>query len=669
MSRREESYAAQKSHEVGLDPEQHLNGSGKASAAVSPNPTDLGNAERLVARHGSDLRYVHPWRKWLVYDGRRWRHDDAGEVARRGKDTVKAMYREAAEGIGRIDKDLAKHAMRSEAKERIAAMIGLAESEPGIPVRPEQLDADPWLLNVQNGTIELRTGKLRAHSRKDLLTKIAPVEYHPDAEAPRWEAALAEWLPSEALRQFVQRLIGYCLTGDVSEQVLPFLHGPGANGKTTLINAILAMTGDYGQQAAPDLLLAKHGAHPTELADLFGARLVVSVEVEDGRRLAESLVKQLTGGDKIKARRMREDFWQWDPTHKVLLVANHRPVVRGTDHAIWRRIKLVPFDVTIPKEKQDQRLPEQLRAELPGILAWAVRGCLAWQREGLGEPEEVKAATATYRSEQDALAGFIQECCFVSPHAEARATALYEAYQGWCRANGEHEENQRRFGGRLRERGFESCDITSGAFKGRKAWRGIGLRSDGPGSGRASTADDQTATTRRNAAQDAGGGADEGLPGRGTVDDRLPGESRIDKHNAAKAMDDGRPSRPESDMNGVGRFREGANPEYGLPRSTSSTQGAASSNNDIEPPSAAPAQEEAKEGKTSNTSSNPALSSSSSAFGEAEDEHVVVAAGERQPRPHGLTAEQVEEYKRLVSEGMMPEIARATVRGEDWVEF
>ncbi len=200
--------------------------------------------------------------------------------------------------------------------------------------------------------------------------------------------------------------------------------------------------------------MAKKGAHPTELADLFGARLVAAQETEDGRRMAEGLVKQLTGGDRIKARYMRQDFWEFDPTHKVWLATNHKPEVRGTDHAIWRRIRLIPFDVIIPKAEQDPRLPEKLRAELPGILAWAVEGCLLWQREGLGEPEEVKAATEGYRAEQDVLATFFRERCVTQPGAWVPIADLYAAYVEWAEDGGEVAENKRRFGNRLTERGF-----------------------------------------------------------------------------------------------------------------------------------------------------------------------------------------------------------------------
>ncbi len=419
------------------------------------NRTDLGNAERLVDRHGNDLRYVHSFGRYLVYDGTRYSVDDTGEVRRRAKNTVRGIYGEAPHTPDEATrKAIAQHAMRSEAKNRIDAMIDLGKDE--VPVTPAQLDADPWKLNVLNGTVDLKTGERLPHNRGDLITKLAPVEYDPEAKAPVFEEFLEKVLPIEALRKFVQRAIGYSLTGDVSEQVLFFLHGSGANGKTTLMNAFLGLSGDYGMQAAPDLLVAKGTTHPTELADLFGARFVASTEVEDRRRLAENLVKQLTGGDRIKARYMRQDFWEFDPTHKIWLSANHKPEVRGTDHAIWRRIKLIPFGVTIQKRDQDPRLPGKLKEELPGILAWAVRGCLEWQAEGLGEPKEVTQATEGYRAEQDVLAAFIEECCWVDRNAQVKFKALWSAYQDWCQEAGEHSGSRMKFGKRLDERGFEN---------------------------------------------------------------------------------------------------------------------------------------------------------------------------------------------------------------------
>jgi putative DNA primase/helicase len=435
------------------------------------NNTDLGNSQRLIAHHGQDLRYCYPWYSWVVWDGSRWVPDNRGEVHRRAKGTVSGIYREAAAAQDEeTRKAIAKHAVRSEGEGKIKAMIELAKSE--VPVTPDELDAGPWLLNCENGTIDLRTGELCEHRREDLITKLAPLEYDPDAEAPTWRSVLERVLPDREIRAFFKRLCGYALTGDTSEHILPMLYGTGANGKSTVLNALLDTLGDYGTQAAPDLLITKKNSHPTELADLFGMRFVASIEVEDGRRLAESLVKQLTGGDRIKARKMRQDFWEFAPTHKVLMAVNHKPTVRGTDNAIWRRISLIPFTETIPPEEQDKKLPEKLCEERPGILAWAVEGCLEWQREGLQAPEEVRRATGEYRAEMDVLGAFLKECCKQGPDENEAAGDLYETYKLWCQDGGERAETQRRFGTQLKERGFERY---RGGANGGHRWRRVSL--------------------------------------------------------------------------------------------------------------------------------------------------------------------------------------------------
>jgi P4 family phage/plasmid primase-like protien len=406
--------------------------------------TDTGNAERLVGRHGHDLKHVYGL-GWFVWTGTHWQRDETGAVERRAKDTVRSIHEEAARVADDDErKELAKWAIASESATRIRAMISLARSEPGIPLRVEDLDGDPWLLNCENGTVDLSTGELREHRRENLITKVAPVEYDPDAGAPTWEAFLERALPDESVREFVQRAVGYSLTGVVKEKVLPFLYGPKDTGKTTFVESIMNVLGDgYAQPAAPDLLLAKGGSnHPTEVADLLGKRFVATVEVQQGRKLAESLVKQLTGGDRIKARFMREDFFTFRPTHKIWFAANHRPMVRGTDDAIWGRIKLVPFEVQIPEDEQDKGLPEKLQAEASGILAWAVRGCLEWQRQGsLGEPEEVRAATREYQEEMDPLADFFDERCRLDPDSWISKRDLQRSYKEWCEAtNQKHLE-------------------------------------------------------------------------------------------------------------------------------------------------------------------------------------------------------------------------------------
>jgi putative DNA primase/helicase len=458
---------------------------GRPPATDAYHQTDAGNAKRLVARHGANLRYVHPWKSWLVWDGRRWAEDATGEAVRRVKETQTALYGEcvgrlkalkeagddeAAEAERRNVLALLNHILKWEDARAITRSLELAKSEPGVPVLPEDLDRDSYLLNVRNGTLDLRTGRLRPHDRADLLTKTCPVEYHPDAACPQWEKFLGRVMDGYAdLTTYLQRVVGYSLTGDVTEQCLFFFFGKGANGKSTFLTAVKDLLGDYGCQAVSELLLAKNTeSHPTERADLAGRRFVATIETDDGKRLAEALMKQLTGGDTLKARRLYQDFFEITPTWKLFLAANHKPTIRGGDYAAWRRIKLVPWTVTISNEEKDKELPNKLRAEWPGILAWAVRGCLEWQKYGLGEPEEVRAATDAYRVEQDLVAGFISECCFVHPSAKARASALFDAYCAW---SGDKLTTQKSFGQRLREKGYEAARGHGGV----RLYDGIGL--------------------------------------------------------------------------------------------------------------------------------------------------------------------------------------------------
>lgn len=430
--------------------------------------TDYGNAERLRDRFGAEIRYCHPFAKWLCWDGRRWAEDQTGRVKQLAKQTVRAMWAEVENLDGKDDRRaFSEHVQRSESAARINALIELARDE--VPILPANLDNEPWLLNCLNGTLDLRTGKLREHRREDFITKLCPVTFDPTVDCPTWLKFLTGIFEGrQSLIDYLRRLVGYCLTGHVSEQILPILYGVGANGKSTFLNIVLKMLGtDYAMQGIPDLLMAKRNeSHPTERADLFGKRFVSCVETEDGRALAESLVKQLTGGENIRARRMREDFWQFNPTHKLFLCTNHKPRIRGTDHAIWRRIRLIPFSVKFwnpdkgesgPAElRQDKRLPEKLESELPGILAWAVQGCLEWQAHGLGMPDEVNAATAAYQIEQDVLGEWLADCCLTGTSLyKAKSSDLYADYRRWCEAHGEHPINNRQFGSALSERGFE----------------------------------------------------------------------------------------------------------------------------------------------------------------------------------------------------------------------
>lgn len=441
--------------------------------------TELGNAERLAGRHGHDLIYVYGI-GWHVWDGRRWRRDKSGEVERKAVETVRSIHEEAAKvESDEKRKELAKWAVASESAYRIKATIELARSMPGIPVEEaDRLDGDPWLFNVLNGTLDLRTGELRDHNRSDLITKLALVEFDPEAIAPTWEAFLKRAIPSEDTRTFLKRAVGYSLTGRTTEKVMPCLLGPGDTGKTTFVEAVMDLMGeDYAKPAAPDLLLSKRGtSHPTEVADLLGKRFVATVEVEEGRYLAESLVKQLTGGDRISARFMRQDFFEFRPTHKIWLAANHPPIVRGGDDAIWNRLKKVPFGVIIPKEEQDRSLRDKLRAELPGILNWALEGCLEWQRDGLGEPEEVRLATEEYREDMDTFAEFLAERCILGPEEWVQTSELKRTYARWCEEAGQRTLNWQIITGRLRERGCQPASQRVGGGNPQRGWRGIGVR-------------------------------------------------------------------------------------------------------------------------------------------------------------------------------------------------
>ena len=431
------------------------------AATTGFKPTDTGNAERFCAQHGHDVRFCAKWGKWLVWTGQRWAEDDHLRVEHLAKHTVRSIYREAGAIEGFDDtaqaqrKELGSWARKSEARDRRRAMIELARSEEGIPVAPAELDHDPWALCTENGTLDLQTGELRPHRREDLITKLAPVPYDPAATCPLFLAFLDRITASNReLQTFLQRFLGYCLTGVIREHVLVMAWGSGANGKSTLLKTFLALLGDYAYQAPADLILAKKGeTHPTDQTGLFGRRFVVCMETPEGRPMDEARMKALTGGDSITARRMHEDFWSFEPTHKLVLGTNHRPTIRTTDHGTWRRQKLVPFTVTIPDHEQDKALAEKLRSEFAGILRWAVEGCLAWQREGLGEPAAVRDATSAWRQESDPLASFLAAECELGEGYEVEVGALYAAFERCARETSDEVLSKQAFGRRLTERG------------------------------------------------------------------------------------------------------------------------------------------------------------------------------------------------------------------------
>ena len=431
------------------------------------NRTDLGNATRFIADHGDNVRYVKEWDMWLVWDGTRWQKDMTYHVYRLAERTIDHLWTEvrATRFSSTEDQDKwFKWCAACESKGKIEAMLELAKTKARadgtsyIAITTDELDAQPWLLNCLNGTLDLKTGMLLPHTREHLLTKRIETPYSPTATAPTWHTFLDRVMASDTdLIAFLQRVVGYTLTGDTSEQCLFFAYGTGQNGKSKFFNALSDLLGEYWLKSPTEMIMARGLARgiPNDVAQLFGARMAVTAEIESNRRLAEALVKDLTSDDKLTARLLYGEYFYFQPTHKLFIYGNHRPIIGGTDHGIWRRIKEIPFKVTIPKEERDGKLGEKLKAELPGILAWAVAGCLDWQQGGLREPEVVTQATANYRKEMDVLGLFLDECCVTASTATVKASDLYAAYTTWCDEVGESKFSARKFGMQLSERGFD----------------------------------------------------------------------------------------------------------------------------------------------------------------------------------------------------------------------
>ena len=438
-----------------------------ANVFAMRNYTDAGNAAVMAELYRDKIHYVGPWNDFIIFDGKRWRRDERNEAAMMAKDMLKQWHICAVDGKDSKE-EAVKHILRSENQSRIDAMLKSLRSEPGIPLIPSQLDQDPWLFNVRNGTIDLRTGKLQAHEPARLMTKMADVDYDPNAECPEWEKFLrGVFNGDEELIRYLQLAAGYALTGDCSEQCIFIFYGDGANGKSTLVNTLMKITGDYSQQIdVESLLVKKNEGISNDIACLQGARLVSASESESGRRLAEAKIKQLSAGnDKIKARFLYGEHFEFIPTFKLVLSTNHKPAIRGTDDGIWRRIRLVPFVVTfldparhadIPEGRaQDKNLGRKLDTELSGILNWALEGCLIWQREGMFIPRAIQEATTDYRNEMDVLTGFIKDECIKEAGKKVGVTDLYHAYKLWCEEHGEFVLKCSAFSNEMVARGYD----------------------------------------------------------------------------------------------------------------------------------------------------------------------------------------------------------------------
>lgn len=447
------------------------------------NLTDLGNAERLVAKYGDRIRYCTPRKRWLGWDGKRWRWDETGFVHRLAKRTVRAIYGEAAEASDDgLRSDLVKHGQKSEGAERINAMIKLASTEEGVAVLPEDLDADPWLFNVANGTIDLRTGKLRRHDRRDFITKLSPVAYDPDARHPVWEQFLSDVTgDDDDLEAFLRRVAGWSIAGVCDEKKFVFVYGPPDTGKSTYLDAIGSTLGEY--QVSTDFetwtVQTNSGGNRGDLVRLAGSRMVTSVEVRAGAKFDEALIKRVTGGDPLTYAAKYEAEITFRPTFTLLLAANDAPKLRDDDAGAWKRVLRVPFPHPIPVEKKSPNVRRALvdpEDAGPAILAWAVRGCLEWQQEGLGSCSVVDESTAAYQREMDRIASFFETRCEFGEGLRVSRKEFRETYLQWCKENGVRQPlKATEIAQRIR-----SLGATEAKTRGVRSWVGVTIVDEEP---------------------------------------------------------------------------------------------------------------------------------------------------------------------------------------------
>ena len=419
---------------------------------------DVGNGQRFVEAWHSELCYRPDAKCWMVWDGKRWLRDDSFHVFEKAKATAESIYKEAAlVSDPKIREEIENHANSTENYSKLSTMMKMAERDRRMVVNSGDFDQNHFLLAVKNGTLDLKTGGIREHAKEDLITKMVPVRYDAEANAARWMGFLEQiFAGRQSVIDYIQRVIGYTLTGDTSEQCLFLLHGSGQNGKSVLLNVLRELLSEYAKNAEFSTFLQNHkGGVRNDIAALKGARLVTASEADAGQKLNEAVVKSMTGEDPITARFLYKDHFTYNPTAKIWLACNHRPEIKGNDYGIWRRIFSIPFEVTIPPEEQDKRLLKKLRAELPGILAWAVRGTLEWRRQGLNPPEEVLKATESYRGDADPLSGFIEACCELDPTASVKCGTLHAAYDAWARDNGIYPVSLQLFSRALTRKGFE----------------------------------------------------------------------------------------------------------------------------------------------------------------------------------------------------------------------
>jgi len=436
--------------------------------------TDSTTAYRMLKKYGNDIRYIAPWKKWVVWNGTHWVADSGALIYTKALDVVRSIYSEIKKTADYRERfEIERYAIQGESIRRRKAFVEGASFIPELNATIDDLDPNPWLLNVENGTVDLRTGELMPHKQEDRITKMAKVHYDKNADCPKWKHFIREIMDYKGdLITFLQTAAGWSISGDISEQSMFILYGTGANGKSTFLNVIMNILGDYATSTYAETFMKRSNDTATnDIARLRGTRFVSTAETEQGKRLSEHLIKQVTGNDQLTARFLYGEYFNFVPTFKIFMASNHKPVIKGTDHGIWRRIKLIPFTTRISEEKMDKTLEEKLLEEKSGILNWLIEGMLRWQKEGLNTPPIILNATDEYRGEMDVIGNFIKERCVQKQGLMVRARELFQAYQDWCDENNELATSERMFGMRMKELGMAQKRTSEARY-----WVDIGIQ-------------------------------------------------------------------------------------------------------------------------------------------------------------------------------------------------
>jgi len=436
--------------------------------------TDSTTAYRMLKQYGNDIRYIAPWKKWVVWNGTHWVADSGALIYTKALEVVRSIYSEIYKTADYRERfEIEKYAIQGESVRRRKAFVEGASFIPELNATVDDLDPNPWLLNVENGTIDLKTGELLPHKQEDRITKMAKVRYDKNADCPKWKQFIREIMDYKGdLITFLQTAAGWSISGDISEQSMFILYGTGANGKSTFLNVIMNLLGDYATSTYAETFMKRSNDTATnDIARLRGTRFVTTAETEQGKRLSEHLIKQATGNDQLTARFLYGEYFNFLPTFKIFMASNHKPVIKGTDHGIWRRIKLIPFTTRITDDKMDKALEEKLLTEKSGILNWLIEGMLRWRKDGLNTPPVILNATDEYRGEMDVIGNFIKERCVQKQGIMVRARELFQAYQDWCDENNELATSERMFGMRMKELGMAQKRTSEARF-----WVDIGIQ-------------------------------------------------------------------------------------------------------------------------------------------------------------------------------------------------